>query len=211
MIHPVVQREGVLSFLIKEIDKEISYVNSLNMFYKYGWEPEEKWSHLPFLSAVHSRDGNIMEALLGKDDNRVSMIPGDEIQVQFGLPPVEGLAGIQFASVASGYYLWSHETWCEVLALGRELHVEPGDVITVRAYINNMSTKALPDNAVVCFTLQDGSNIGTVSAAGLEPGSPRWYSLSGTVPDDFTAGTYTYKASVWIGDSDITWNGIDLP
>jgi hypothetical protein len=158
----------------------------------------------PALPGDSYRHGNVMEALLEKDDNRVYMIPGDEIAVQYALP-ITGLPGIQYAAVASGYYLWSHETWCEVLALGRELHVEPGDKVTLRAYINNMSTKALPDNAVVCFTLQDGLNVGTVSAAGLAPGSSQWYSLTRTVPDYFTPGTYTYEASIWVGEADVTW------
>jgi len=204
LIHPVVPKGDRLSFLIKEIDKEVSYINSVNMFYRYDWDPGENWVSLPFLSAVHNRDGNVMEALMEKDDNRVYMMPGDEIAVEYALP-IAGLPGIQFAAVASGYYLWSHETWCEVLALGRELRVEPGDTVTLRAYVNNMSTKALPDNAVVSFTLQGGLNVGTVSAAGLAPGSSQWYSLTRTVPGGFTPGTYTYEASVWVGEADVTW------
>ena len=114
---------------------------------------------------------------------------------------------IEFSSVASGYYRWSHETWCEVLALGRQLHVKPGGMVTLRAYINNMSTEALPDNAIVWFALEDDPDpkVGSVSAAGLMPGSSHWYSFDWSVPDDFTAGAYTYQALIFIGDSDITW------
>ena len=70
-----------------------------------------------------------------------------------------------------------------------------------------MSTEALPDNAVVSFVFEDGldTKVGSVSAAGLAPGSSQWYSLAWTVPDNFTAGTYTYQASIFIGDADITW------
>ena len=206
IVGPVVPQGETLNFLIKEIDQEESYVNSVAMFYRYGWDPSDNWHSLPFLSAVHSRDGNVMEPLLEKDDKRAYMIPGDEITLQYALPPA-GLAGIEFSSVASGYYLWSHETWCEVLALGRQLHVEPGNTVTLRAYINNMSTEALPDDAMVRFALEDGpgTEVGSVSAAGLAPGGSQWYSFEWTVPDNFKAGTYTYKSLIFLGDSNITW------
>jgi len=206
IVAPVVPQGETLSFLIKEIDLEESYVNSVAMFYRYVWDTSDEWYSLPFLSAVHSRDGNVMEPLLQKDDKRVFMIPDDEITLQYAVPPA-GLAGIEFSVVASGYYLWSHTTWCEVLALGRQLNVTPGETVTLRAYINNMSTEILPDNAVVWFVLEDGldTKVGSVSAAGLAPGSSQWYSLEKTVPDNLTVGTYTYKALVFLGDSDITW------
>ena len=206
IITPVMPQGDTLSFLIKEIDKEVSYINSMTMYYRYAWDTSGKWFSLPFLSAAHSRFGNVMEGLLEKDDKRVYMEPNDQILLKYALPP-SGMLGAEFASVASGYYLWSHETWCEVLALGRQLYVEPGDTVTLRAYINNMSTKVLPDNTVVSFSLEDGADtpVGTVSAAGLIPGGSQWYSFTWTVPDNFTAGTYTYQASIFKGDSDITW------
>ena len=206
IISPVVPQGDAINFLIKEIDQEESYVNSVAMFYKYGWDLSDDWQSLPFLSAAHNRNGNVMEPLLEKDDKRVYMIPGDEILVKYALPP-SGLDGIEFSSVASGYYLWSHETWCEVLALGRQLHVEPGNTVALRAYINNMSTEALPDDAVVRFALGDDpvATIGSVSAACLAPGASQWYSLEWIAPDNFPAGTYTYRASIFLGASDITW------
>ena len=146
-----------------------------------------------------------MEPLLEKDDARVTMVLGDEILLKYELPLLE--PGIEYASLSSGYYLWSHETWCQALMIGREVHVEPGDTVTLRAYINNMSTEALPEDAVVWFALEDGpgTKVGSVSAAGLAPASPQWYSFDWSVPDEFTAGTYTYQALIFIGDSDITW------
>ena len=206
MISPVVPQGDTINFVIKEIDREESYVNSVGMFYRYVWAPSDDWQSLPLLSSVHNKDGNVMESLLEKDDKRVVMIPGDEILVQYALPSAD-LADIEFSSVASGYYLWRHETWCEVMALGRQLHVEPGNTVTLRAYINNMSTEALPDNAVVRFALEDDpvATVGSVSAAGLAPGGSQWYSLVWLAPEDFTAGTYTYQALVFMGESDITW------
>ena len=206
IISPVVPQGDTLDFLIKEIDREESYVNSVGMFYRYVWAPSDDWQSLPLLSAVHNRDGNVMESLLEKDDKRVYLIPGDEILVQYAFPPA-GLGGIEFSSVASGYYLWSHETWCEVLALGRQLHVTSGDTVTLRAYINNMSTKVLPDDAIVRFALEDDpdTTVGSVSAAGLAPGDSQWYLLEWTTPEDFTAGAYSYRASIFLGESDITW------
>ena len=206
IISPVVPQGDTINFLIKEIDQEESYVNSVGMFYRYVWAPSDDWQSLPLLSAVHNRDGNVMESLLEKDDKRVYLIPGDEILVQYAFPPA-GLGGIEFSSVASGYYLWSHETWCEVLALGRQLHVTPGDTVTLRAYINNMSTKVLPDDAIVRFALEDDpdTTVGSVSAAGLAPGDSQWYLLEWTTPEDFTAGAYSYRASIFLGESDITW------
>jgi len=204
-INPVVSQDGTLKFLIKEIEKEESYINSVGIFYKYAWAVPDYWQPLPLMSAVHNNDGDVVDSLFQQDDKRVNMIPGDEILLEYALPPAD-LADIEFSFVASGYYLWSHETWCEVLSLGPKLQVKPGEKVNLRAYINNMSTEALPNNAVVSFVLDDlDMKVGSITASGLAPGSPKWYSLDRTVPTDFTAGTYTYKALISIGESDITW------
>jgi glutamine amidotransferase-like uncharacterized protein len=213
LIDPVAPRDGELSFLIKEIDREVSFINSMALFYRYAGDPEAIWFPLPMLRAEHSSGGDVMQALIEKDDSRVYMTPGDEISVQWALPIEGDLSGIDIASVASGYYLWSHETWCEVLAIGRAFYAGPGDTVTLSACVNNMSTQTLPDNAVVSFNLVDGFNtpVGTVSAASLAPGSPHGYYLDWTVPDHAAPGIYRYEVSVWIGDTDVTWKGSALP
>ena len=202
---PVVPKGNALSFLIKEVDGEESYINSVDMFYRYVWAPANTWNELTLLSA-YGPDGFVMDALRDKDDLRIHMIPGDEILLTYALPPV-GVSAMEFSFAATGYYLWIESTWCEVFALGPQVSTSPGDSVRFSALINNMSTQPLPEDAVIWFTLGDGlgTKIGSVSAAGLGPGMAQWYSIDWSVPSGVSPGDYTYVASVFIGDSDITW------
>jgi parallel beta-helix repeat protein len=208
---PVTPQGGdTLPFKIKELDGEISYINNVAMYYKYEGDSANAWTELDLGSAIHNTADDVSKALEGKDDQRVNTVPGDEILLTYGLPS-RGLEGAIFKSVSSGYYLWSNVTYCQVLELGPELEVQPGDTVTLKARINNMSTYELTENAIVWFSIR-GANwpprkVASVSATGLAPASPQWYSCEWPVPNDAPAGTYTYDASIWIGSSNITWRG----
>ncbi len=202
---PVVAQYNTLAFEIKEVDDEISYINSVDMYYRNNGNA---WTKLDLISAVHNTAGDVSEALKQKDNERVYTVPGDEILLTYYVPS-EGIEDAEFKSISSGYYHWSAETWCEVLELGPAFTVHPGDTVTLYAKINNMSAYELPEDARVYFNIQgpgySSVNIFSVSAGGLAPGSPKWYSLNWTVPDDAPAGKYSYSASVYIGETDITF------
>lgn len=205
---PVVEQNYILTFKIKELDDEISHINSVAMYYRNGGSD---WKELDLISAVHNKTGDVREALKKKDNNRAYTAPGDEILLIYYVP-YGGVENTEFKSISSGYYLWSAETWCQVLDLGPALTVQPGDIATLQARINNMSTYELPADARVYFNIQgpgrySSVNIFSVSAGLLAPGNPQWYSLNWTVPDDAPAGEYTYSASVYIGEKNITWTG----
>ena len=207
---PVAAQGNTVRFKVVEVDGEISYTNSVAMYYDYKRRGEStgEWTELDLLSAVHNRAGEVGEALREKDDERVSTGPGDEILLTYSLPS-RGLEDAEFICVSSGYYLWTDETWCEILDLDAEVKVQPGGTVTLKAKLNNIWTEELPEGAVVWFDVKGpdwtGTKVASVSAAGLAPGSPRWYSCDWSVPGEVPAGTYTCEASVWIGESDITW------
>ena len=205
----VVAQNNTLTFKIKELDGEISYINSIDMYYRNNGNV---WTELDLISAVHNTAGDVREALKDKDDERVYTVPGDEILLTY-LAPSGGVEGAEFKSISSGYYLWSAETWCEVLELGPDLNIHPGDTVTFSAKINNMSAYELPEDAVVYFNIHgpelSAANVVSVSSAGLAPGSPKWFFCNWTVPDDFPGGDFPYKASVYIGETDITWKATD--
>jgi hypothetical protein len=205
---PVVPQGDTLTFKIKELDGEISYINSVAMYYKYEGDSANAWTELDLLSAIHNAADDVSKALEGKDGQRVNTVPGDEILLTYALPS-KGLEGAIFKSVSSGYYLWSNVTYSQVLELGPELGVRPGDTVTLKAKINNMSTDELPEDAVVWFNVKgpdwSGTKVASVSAAGLAPASPQWYSRDWSVPNGLPAGTYSYDASIWIGETNITF------
>ena len=208
---PVVAQynDNIVTFKIKEVDDEVSYINSVAMYYRNNGN---EWTELDLISADHNSAGDVSEALKDKDDERVNTVPGDEILLTY-LAPSGGVEGAEFKSISSGYYLWSAETWCEVLELGPDLNIHPGDTVTFSAKINNMSAYELPEDAVVYFNIlipgYSGSKVASVSAGRLASGNPEWFSCNWTVPADAPPGKYTYSASVYIGQTDITLKGID--
>jgi glutamine amidotransferase-like uncharacterized protein len=188
---PVVEQNNTLTFKIKEVDNEISYTNSMAMYYRNSGNA---WTELELISAVHNKAGDVREALTKRDDNRAYTAPGDEILLTYRVPP-GGVEKTEFKSVSSGYYLWSKERWCEVLNLGPAFIVQPGVIATLQARINNMSASELPDDARVYFNIwgpggYSSNNIFSVTAGSLAPATPKWYSLNWTVPDDAPAGQY---------------------
>ena len=208
---PVVERNNTLTFKIKEIDDEISHINSVAMYYRNSGN---LWTELDLISAVHNKGVDVRRFLRKKDNNRVYMAPGDEILLTYHVPP-GGVENTEFKSISSGFYLWSAETWCQVLDLGPALTVQPGVTATLQARINNMSAHYLPADARVYFNIQGPAgyssvNIFSVPAGFLAPGNPQWYSLNWIVPNDAPAGEYTYSASVYIGEENITWD-VKLP
>lgn len=206
-LNSVLPKEDSLDLVIKEVEKEVSYINSVSISYHYRWDSPDSWFPLPFTSVIHNSDGDVLNRLMEKDDMRVFMVPGDEIMIRCPMP-LGDLEDMEFSIAGSGYYLWTHETWCEVLALGKQLHVTPGNTVALSARINNMSTLPLSDSAEVWFSIEDGVGtlLGPLSADRLIPGEPRWYVLNWSVPEGFPAGIYTYKALVFLGNEDITWN-----
>jgi len=206
----VTAQGDTLTFKIKELDDEVSYINSIAMYYKCKGDIGNAWKELSLLSAVHNTAGDVSAAIEEKDDERVNTVPGDEILLTYVLPP-KGLAGAESKSSSSGYYLWSNVKYCQVLELAPELEVQPGHTVTLKAKINNMHTEAMPEDAVVWFNIHSPdwseTKVASVSAAGLAPGSPQWYSCEWSVPSDAPSGTYTYDASIFIGGTNITWRG----
>jgi len=104
-------------FLLREVDREESYINSTEMHYRYQRDIYGQWLPLPLLSAIHNRTGDVIPALGAKDNLRAFMESGDEIMLRYLAPPY-GLEGVEFTAVSSGYYIWTDETWCKVLAKG---------------------------------------------------------------------------------------------
>jgi len=194
-------------FLLREVDREESYINSTEMHYRYQRDIYGQWLPLPLLSAIHNRTGDVIPALGAKDNLRAFMESGDEIMLRYLAPPY-GLEGVEFTAVSSGYYIWTDETWCKVLAKGPDVVVEPGAKVTLGALINNMGDEPMSKETMVWFILKDGSGtkLGPVSAAGLAPGSSQLYLFEWTVPGDVAAGAYSYQVSILQGESDITWN-----
>jgi len=203
---PVVERNNTLTFMIKEVDDEISHINSVAMYYRNSGN---SWAELDLIYAVHNKAGDVRESLRKRDNNRAYTAPGDEILLTYRVP-LGGVENAEFKSISSGYYLWSAETWCQILDLGPAITVQPGVIATLLARINNMSAFELPEDARVYFNIQgpggySSNNIFSISVELLAPGNPQWYSINWTVPDDAPAGQYYYSASVYIGKKNITW------
>lgn len=197
----------LLRFKVKEVEDEESHINSIAMYYKNSGSD---WKELELISAVHNKAGDVQEALRKKDNHRVDMVAGDEILLIYRAPSGD-VEHAEFKSVSSGYYLFTAQTVCQVLDLGPALSLRPGDIVTLQARINNMSASALPSDARVYFDIHGNgySNKGTLSmsVASLPPGSPKWYSLNWTIPDDVPAGGgYTYSAAVYIGTINVTFD-----
>ena len=205
---PVAVQGDTLTFKIVEIYGEISYINSVEMFYKYKGDNGSAWTELEMLSATHNNSGDVSEALnVNNDNDRVNTVYGDEILLTYSVP-YGGVENAEFKCISSGYYLFTDDISCEVLEVVPELYINPGDTVTLKAKINNIHASALPADAVVYFNIQgsgySGSKVASVSAEGLVSGSPKWFSCDWTVPVDCPAGSYSYDVSVFIGENDIT-------
>jgi hypothetical protein len=207
---PVAEQNNTLTFKIKEVDDEISQTNSLAMYYRNS---DTSWTELDLISAVHSKGADLTEYLKRKDNYRAYTAPGDEILLTYRIPP-GGVGNASFKAISSGYYLWTAETWCQILDLGPVIAVQPGATVLLEAKINNMSAHELPADAMVHFEVRGpGGYVNTlsVSAGLLAPASPKWHSLNWTVPNDAPAGDYSYSASVYLGNKNITWDVQDIP
>jgi peptidyl-Lys metalloendopeptidase len=210
---PVVERDNALTFVVKEVDDEESHINSVDMYYRNS---DAAWKKLDLLSAIHNRAGDVKKALEMKDEARTITVSGDEILLTYGIPS-EGVGKYtEFMSISSGYYLWSAETWVQVLDLGPVLNVKPGDTVALQAKINNMSAYELPADAQVYFDIHGPGgysieHVLSLSAGFLAPGSPKWHSLDWTVPKNAPAGEYFYSVSIFVGEENITfWDYQDV-
>lgn len=208
---PVEPENGTFKFKIVEVDDEVSYVNSIAMYYK---EREDVgWKELLLLSAT--LQGNVSidarQILDEKDTLRLKTLPGDEILLTYELPTTWSYADTaSFKAISSGYYFWSNEVFSQVIEMGSKLTVQPGKTVTLTANINNMFSEPLPSGTILRFDVEgpewSGQMVASVSIAGLPPGHPTWFSANWRVPYDVPAGIYDYTASIWIDDLDITWS-----
>ena len=200
-------KDNQLIFKIVEIDGENSYINSASIEYRTADDSSSQWQTLDLVAAISNGTDDVSTIIESQDNQRLHMVPGDDIVLTY-TAPTEDISQLEFASLTSGYYLWTDETWCEVVSTVAPVTSADGLTTTLWVQVNNMSTEALADNASIEFVLinSDGTTptVGTVSAAGLAPGEPTWYSLtidSSEIQDDLV----THAANILIGTTDVTF------
>jgi peptidyl-Lys metalloendopeptidase len=203
----VMIQDNFLRFAVMELDNETSFINSIDMYYR---NEGGTWTKLLLSSAIHRQGYEMSQVLNSKDDSRAYMAPGDWIMLAYGIPPEGVTDKTEYKAISSGYYLWSAETWCQILSIGPRFFAKPGAVVELQAMINNMSTRDLPDDAILYFDIHGVRYTSRISTfvGSLAPGRPQNYSLYWTVPDDAPSGEYSYSVSIYIGENNITFGDV---
>ncbi len=128
-------------------------------------------------SAIHSRLGNVKQALLNEDEQYADVLPGDTIRLEFAVTDQIPGWGRSFVFLSNGYYIIgdkaitfnNQDITPSIFALGRN-HPNPFRNVTTIKY-------ALPKEVKVCLKIYDimGRLVMTLVDKNQKPG---YYSIS---------------------------------